>query len=1512
MGNLHFTATIDAAKFNRTLDDIEKRIKGIQDNTGQGNPFLNLSNLNEGYAFVQALGDIASGIVKVRGEFQQLETTFRALLKNKAAANELMQEVIKMAAETPFELKEIADGAKQLVIFGANAQTAVKDLQMLGDIAVGTATPVNELAAAYGALRQKGEASDDDLQQFASKGIPVYAELAKILNTSTENIKHFAEAGKVGFNEIQQAFTNMTSQGGMFNGLINQQSKTLQGSLAQLSNAFSNMFNGIVQDQEGFLSSAVSATTDLVNNYETVVDVLKSLIVAYGTYKAAVMAASVVQVLSTAAGNIGAWLSLAKSIRTAADAQVWFNLVSKANPYAIAAAAIAVAVLAVINYSENLSAAERAQRNLTEAEEQSKKQKEELVNSTNALINAIKNETSTRLHQMEAFQKLKELYPALYKEMDIDTFKKQDAIQAQKELNKVIDELTVTEAEDQYRKAIVKVEELGEVLKKLEKDVNDSNLLEFHETLVNLEAAKKELDVLNEKAKLQRDLYFEANTPLEEQITHYQKIKDNLEDAKKRLEDTLPPFVSMRNEADVTQNLLRQMRLQGLIFDLDETKTKLAQISDKLAKDKADFSISLSRALESNSVKGLLDLESLALSENQINALGQAVKKVKADLDKSSPGFKQLDAFYNRLTSNEKRKDKPAPAGSVEYWMNVSKKASEFLQKINPLSPKNTKAILEAQKQRLEAEFKVADLRLALDKNYADGSIESYEKIASNAAGLLTKINPEDARFKELLKVQLVAQQKADNLRKTLAIKTVDEEIEEKKKQYELYDLWVKHTGKDAADEHFRNLKNSGISFKEYLEKNINDIQSRIDTHSASDFDLENLVKYKSAIESINESIDDYKSKITSAGQELGSLTGYLQQLREEQAKLGNKDDAKKAFLADQILETEKKRKALLNDFFNEFNLQEQKRIEIQSKYNDLRAQLDVEYTDRKSEIYQNVLARINGQEAEALQKYDVDTVLKNSAGYKELQKVITGTEDYILKSRIENTKKVLEELKDLKNTDEYKKQLQSLIDLQEKLVSNHISFFAKIGGILSQFSKESKGFIGLLGELGTGLSNAAGNSSKLLEIGKIISATDKAVRNAQTTEEAVAAGALGAKKVQTAKLTMVADMAVQAINDIANTLKNRKEKEKAYYEVLINQQLTYNKLLNDEMRLKSQSGSLFSSDTASVINDSLLARADALKNYNASLGSLLESGKAKDGTQTGINVKKALTTFLYNPAKAVFGTTETRDKLTSILEKYPDLYDKAIGGVKGFNKELAQSLIASNAVDEATRQQLQTTLDWINQYELAQKQLQESIISMTGQIGEDLKNALVSAFKEGRSAAEAFGETVDKVIENIVTQAIYARMLKPVIDKFSKEVAESYATDENGVLIGDGSILDDVQRLRDYGLKAASDTTRAMEDARKEFEKSGINIFGKSDAGSNGLSGSIKSITEETAGVLEGQINAIRITQATNLEVNRSQLLALTTIANNSEYLKHLELLKSIDKKLSTGIDWRSGGVNV
>ena len=70
-------------------------------------------------------------------------------------------------------------------------------------------------------------------------------------------------------------------------------------------------------------------------------------------------------------------------------------------------------------------------------------------------------------------------------------------------------------------------------------------------------------------------------------------------------------------------------------------------------------------------------------------------------------------------------------------------------------------------------------------------------------------------------------------------------------------------------------------------------------------------------------------------------------------------------------------------------------------------------------------------------------------------------------------------------------------------------------------------------------------------------------------------------------------------------------------------------------------------------------------------------------------------------------------------------------------------------------------------------------------------------------------------------------------------------------------------------------------------------------------LSGAVKGVTEETANIVAGQLNAIRVNQVEAVEVMRQQLISLNQIANNTSYNYHLAKLDRVVSLLeSMGAD--------
>ncbi|MDY3507332.1 tape measure protein, partial [Riemerella anatipestifer] len=133
----------------------------------------------------------------------------------------------------------------------------------------------------------------NDLYQFMNAGIPILSELGKVLGKSEAEIKDMVSAGKIGFPEVQAVIKNMTDEGGLFFNLMEEQSKTLSGKVANLEDAFDQMLNKIGEGSEGLLNSGIEGATYLVEHYEDVIDVLTILVATYGSYRAALIVTSV-------------------------------------------------------------------------------------------------------------------------------------------------------------------------------------------------------------------------------------------------------------------------------------------------------------------------------------------------------------------------------------------------------------------------------------------------------------------------------------------------------------------------------------------------------------------------------------------------------------------------------------------------------------------------------------------------------------------------------------------------------------------------------------------------------------------------------------------------------------------------------------------------------------------------------------------------------------------------------------------------------------------------------------------------------------------------------------------------------------------------------------------------------------------------------------------------------------------------------------------------------------------
>lgn len=417
-GNYVYALGLDTAAFASSVDKAKRMFQGLGDTaTAAGEEadeaFNKMKNSIASVAAGVSLGMLVKKIAEVRGEVQQLEVAFETMLGSKQKADALMAQMVELAAKTPFGLQDVTNGAKQLLAFGSASEEVASEITMLGDIAAGLSIPLGDLIYLYGTTRTQGGLFTQDLRQFMSRGIPLADELAKVMGKSTNEVRELVSAGKVGFPEVQKALQSMTSEGGQFGGLMEKQSQTITGQISALQDAIYQMFNEIGESSEGVISDVLSGASWIVEHYEAILKILSKVVIAWGAYKAALIAVAAVQKIKDAALLAKTLVNVAKGATTAAAAFRGLNTAMKSNPWGLIAS-IAATVIAFIwdwvaGVKEATEATEDMKREIGELEQAVQ---DELV-EVNKLVIKLKQANIEEGERASILKRLEEINPNL-------------------------------------------------------------------------------------------------------------------------------------------------------------------------------------------------------------------------------------------------------------------------------------------------------------------------------------------------------------------------------------------------------------------------------------------------------------------------------------------------------------------------------------------------------------------------------------------------------------------------------------------------------------------------------------------------------------------------------------------------------------------------------------------------------------------------------------------------------------------------------------------------------------------------------------------------------------------------------------------------------------------------------------------------------------------------------------------------------------------------------------------
>ena len=188
------------------------------------------------FAGLIGVATAGAGITGIGMKIQQLgaglEMTrmgFQTMLGDAEKGNAMLAKLNEFANFTPFSNEEIIQSGKTLLAYGVPAGNVEGLLKRLGDASAGSGKKIAELAPIFGKVFAKGRADTEALYMMTDASIPIIDALGKMYGKSNGEILKMAESGQITAGDIDKAFTQMTSSGGIFANLMEKQSKTSIG-----------------------------------------------------------------------------------------------------------------------------------------------------------------------------------------------------------------------------------------------------------------------------------------------------------------------------------------------------------------------------------------------------------------------------------------------------------------------------------------------------------------------------------------------------------------------------------------------------------------------------------------------------------------------------------------------------------------------------------------------------------------------------------------------------------------------------------------------------------------------------------------------------------------------------------------------------------------------------------------------------------------------------------------------------------------------------------------------------------------------------------------------------------------------------------------------------------------------------------------------------------------------------------------------------------------------------------
>lgn len=721
------------------------------------------------------------------------------------------------------------------------------------------------------------------------------------------------------------------------------------------------------------------------------------------------------------------------------------------------------------------------------------------------------------------------------------------------------------------------------------------------------------------------------------------------------------------------------------------------------------------------------------------------------------------------------------------------------------------------------------------------------------------------------------------------------EKLAKYKSEYSRFLKWVNSNDpiiQQAAKKEFDGLLKQGATYIDYL-KNQRDIILQVDVANRSKTQNKQLRQLNDAIaeetkKTVLEAFNNELSESLSNAKTVIEMLNVIEAKRKQLANDGTElDNAEKEALDNAEKQAQEKAKQQTDALLTEYaSFVEQKR-RLEEQFN-----ADMELLNRKrakastdaerAEIDQAIANRTKKYNTDTSKVGDYDAILNQYGGYEQKKERIA--EQYAERRRIaelNDNKDLLEKLA--------KAEQDELSKLQSDLIKNSGDWQNLFGNLDELTTKTIKQLIAKI----EGMKATIGVDLNPQDLKALTDQLNKACSEVEKRNPFTALGAAWKRLKEATKdgKGLGSDEAKKATKDVATAVSGSID--------LING--TFNAVTNGLQKM----GVSMDEETQAILGD-----IGGIMDGASQVAQGIATGNPLSVIQGSIGLlSSAFDLFNSRDRKAEKQIKKHQKAIKQLENAYKQLewqIGKALGGEVYKNqqaairnmKEQQEHLKASWEAEESKKK---TDHDRVNDFKEQYAELGRQIEDMIDEISNDLLqttakdfandlgDALVEAFSKSEDAAKAMETTVNSVLKNLVVNQLKKKFLENqlqgALDKLEKDMGYWNGDD----FVFDGLTQAEIDRFKSAVGAASSNFNQALKQYEEIFKDMGLDDTDES------LTGAVKGVSEETANIVAGQMNAIRINQLDANEVLRQSLQALNTIAINTAYNKYLSRIERI-----------------